>query len=65
MEVATENRVGYKRTKLGWIPKDWNVCLLKDLVEPGRKIRYGIVQPGDFDPEGRYLFLSPRAQKLV
>jgi type I restriction enzyme S subunit len=55
MEVATENRVGYKKTKLGWIPEDWDVCNLKEIVDSDRKIRYGIVQPGEFDPNGRYL----------
>ena len=28
---------------------------LKSLIEEGRKIRYGIVQPGKYDPNGRFM----------
>lgn len=28
----TENKKGYKKTKLGWIPKNWEVVRLKDIV---------------------------------
>ncbi len=28
----TENKKGYKKTKLGWIPEDWEVVRLKDIV---------------------------------
>ncbi|UKN01191.1 restriction endonuclease subunit S [Paracrocinitomix mangrovi] len=55
MGAIVENKVGFKETKLGWVPNDWSVTLLKSLVDPKRKIRYGIVQPGKFDPDGRYL----------
>lgn len=37
------------------IPKCWSVHMLGDLVDSKRSIRYGIVQPGDFDPEGRLM----------
>ena len=30
-------------------------ALLKDLVEEDRKIRYGIVQPGEYDSNGRFM----------
>lgn len=33
METATENKVGYKETKLGWIPKEWEVLRFTDFSE--------------------------------
>lgn len=48
-------RPGYKHTKLGWIPEEWEVKALGKCVEAGRRITYGIVQPGLYDPNGRYL----------
>ncbi len=37
------------------VAKDWEVQLLGKLVDQQRTIRYGIVQPGDFAPEGRLM----------
>jgi type I restriction enzyme S subunit len=34
------------------IPSNWQPIQLKDVVQKGRKICYGIVQPGDFAPDG-------------
>jgi type I restriction enzyme S subunit len=31
MEIMTETKLGYKQTKLGWIPEDWDVLKLKDI----------------------------------
>ena len=28
----TENKKGYKKTKLGWIPEEWVFCSILDLV---------------------------------
>ena len=28
----TENKKGYKKTKLGWIPEEWEECCLKDIT---------------------------------
>lgn len=28
----TENKKGYKKTKLGWVPEDWEECCLKDIT---------------------------------
>lgn len=50
-----EVRPGYRQTEVGAIPEHWDVGLLRDLVEPTRTIRYGIVQPGKHDPNGRYM----------
>ena len=36
MEVIVENKKGYKKTKLGWIPEDWNIKGLKEILEVGR-----------------------------
>lgn len=42
----------FQESPLGRIPKDWECKRLKDLVPPNRRITYGIVQPGEFDPNG-------------
>jgi type I restriction enzyme, S subunit len=46
---------GYKRTEVGVVPEDWDIARLDALVDQSRSIRYGIVQPGKFDPQGRYM----------
>src|SRR4051812_1076465 len=51
MEVTA----GYKQTDVGVLPVHWDVGPLRDLVDPARTIRYGIVQPGNRDPNGRYM----------
>jgi len=45
----------YQQTEFGKVPKDWKLIQLKDIVDPTRSIRYGIVQPGNFDPNGIYM----------
>lgn len=42
--TSNENRPGYKETKLGWIPEEWKVRQLDQIV--AKKIVYGIVQAG-------------------
>lgn len=51
MEVVS----GYKQTEVGVMPEDWRLQRLGDLIDPFRDIRYGIVQPGKYDPKGRYM----------
>jgi type I restriction enzyme S subunit len=46
---------GYKQTEVGVIPEDWALGVLQELVQEGRSIRYGIVQPGNYDPHGRFM----------
>jgi type I restriction enzyme, S subunit len=46
---------GFKKTELGPIPKDWEIARLNELVDQSRSIRYGIVQPGEYDPNGRLM----------
>ncbi|GAB3515893.1 restriction endonuclease subunit S domain-containing protein [Emticicia fontis] len=49
---------GYKNTEIGVIPSDWEVIKLFDIIEPNRSIRYGIVQPGKFEPNGCLMLRS-------
>ena len=42
-----KTKQGYQKTKLGWIPVDWEVRKISDIVQTGRKISYGIVQTGE------------------
>lgn len=41
--------------ELGVLPDDWVISTLDDFVRKESSIRYGIVQPGDYDPEGRFM----------
>ncbi|MCC7014203.1 MAG: restriction endonuclease subunit S [Planctomycetes bacterium] len=40
---------------LGDVPAHWKVLPIHRLVQQGRAITYGIVQPGQGDPKGRYM----------
>jgi type I restriction enzyme S subunit len=40
---------------LGDVPQGWEVFALNRLVQPGRRITYGIVQPGERDENGRFM----------
>ena len=42
----------YKQSELGWIPKEWEVMRLRDIVSHEKPVTYGIVQPGNFAPNG-------------
>ena len=53
-----EVKPGYKQTEVGVIPEDWESCRLADFLDKGRHIRYGIVQPGKFDPAGCFMLRS-------
>lgn len=44
-----------EKTAFGTFPSDWKPRKLSSLLERSRGIRYGIVQPGDYDPSGRYM----------
>jgi type I restriction enzyme S subunit len=37
------------------LPDKWQIKKLKSIIDPKRSIRYGIVQPGDYDPNGRFM----------
>jgi type I restriction enzyme S subunit len=47
-----ENRPGYKKTKVGWIPEEWDTQPLEWITHPGRRIVYGIVQAGPYIENG-------------
>lgn len=53
MEIMAKKAL--KQTELGLIPKDWKVDILNSIIDKKRTIRYGIVQPGKFDPNGKFL----------
>lgn len=40
MDTSTENIVGYKKTVLGWIPIDWNLCKFAHI--PDQKIKWSL-----------------------
>jgi type I restriction enzyme S subunit len=42
----------YKQTQLGWVPKEWEVRLLSEVVDQKRPIVYGILMPGTGVIEG-------------
>jgi len=48
---------GYKKVKLfsgkyEIIPESWDILPIENLVDENRKVTYGIVQPGKYDPNG-------------
>lgn len=53
-----ELRKGYKQTEVGVIPEDWEVTKLSGVIESNRNIRYGVVQPGMYDPNGCLMLRS-------
>ncbi|MGM0575154.1 MAG: restriction endonuclease subunit S [Myxococcota bacterium] len=42
----------FKDSPLGLIPVDWSVHRFADLMQQGRRVTYGIVQPGSYTPGG-------------
>ena len=44
---------------LGDIPKHWGVSRMRRIVQPGRRLTYGVLKPGEYDTGGR---LMVRAQ---
>lgn len=40
MEAILQNKTGYKETKLGLIPKDWEVCSFADIAD--KKVKWSI-----------------------
>ncbi len=50
--LPNEGRPGYKHTKLGWIPEEWEAVPLDSVVSKGKPIMYGIVQAGPHIEDG-------------
>ncbi len=48
----------YKETELGFVPKEWEVRVVKNLLKSNKLITYGIVQPGDYISDGVYMIRS-------
>lgn len=46
---------GYKDAPFGIIPKEWDLVQLNSLIQLDRPITYGIVQPGNYDANGKFL----------
>jgi type I restriction enzyme S subunit len=42
----------FKDSPVGRIPKDWDVCPLKDLTDSRDSITYGVLKPGEYIPDG-------------
>lgn len=60
MSKCNENRQGYKKTKIGWIPKEWVCTALKEskikIIDGDRGNNYP--KQNDFLDEGYCLFLN-------
>ncbi|CAE81065.1 restriction endonuclease subunit S [Bdellovibrio bacteriovorus] len=55
MQDLLSKGIGHSTTiesAVGPVPKSWSIEVLSDLVLKGRKITYGIVQPGSYDERG-------------
>jgi type I restriction enzyme S subunit len=55
---SLEEQDGLKASGVDWvgdIPKHWDALQLRRIVQRGRRITYGIVQPGEPDVSGRYM----------
>lgn len=48
----------YKKTELGRIPVEWEIAELSTVLDVARPIRYGIVQPGEYNPRGALMLRS-------
>jgi len=53
-----ETNPGYKLTEVGVIPDDWKIVRLAELLQEGRNVRYGVVQPGRFVSDGCFMLRS-------
>jgi type I restriction enzyme S subunit len=53
-----EVKFGYKDSEVGIIPEKWEVRRLASVLEQPRSVRYGIIQPGKFDPRGSLMLRS-------
>jgi type I restriction enzyme S subunit len=56
MEATTENKVGYKKTKLGWIPEDWEIQTLKDVCT----FKNGKGHEGIIIENGNYILVNSK-----
>jgi type I restriction enzyme S subunit len=59
MEIVEEKKVGYKKTKIGWIPEEWEI---QKLGEIGITINGLTYSPNDIHPEGTLVLRSSNVQ---
>ena len=51
-EAPAVLQAGYKKTKIGPLPSNWEVVSLEEVADPSAPIRYGVVQIGPDFPGG-------------
>jgi type I restriction enzyme S subunit len=53
--MITETKKGYKKTKLGWIPEEWEYVTLESICS---KIGDGLHSTPKYDEDGEYYFIN-------
>ena len=51
-----ENRPGYKKTKVGWIPEEWNIKTLENVAT----YTNGKAHEGSINPDGKYVVVNSK-----
>ena len=59
MEVIENEKIGFEKTKIGWLPKDWKVVSLGDMGELITGLTYS---PDDIDTSGILVLRSSNVQ---
>ncbi|MBN2738018.1 MAG: restriction endonuclease subunit S [Spirochaetales bacterium] len=59
MSKVNENRPGYKKTKIGWIPEDWEIDKIKDSYLICNNLRYPINVEERKKIQGEYPYYGP------
>jgi type I restriction enzyme S subunit len=49
---------GFKKSEIGVIPEDWLTKPLLKIIDENRHIRYGVVQPGNYESNGCLMLRS-------
>ncbi len=59
MSKRNENKPGYKKTELGWIPKSWNVSCIGSACRIRNDLRLPLSTETRKDIQGRYPYYGP------
>ncbi len=59
MEVILENKKGYKKTKLGWIPEDWEVDTIENTLSIENNFRKPISEELRRSMQGEFPYYGP------
>ncbi|MCB2196982.1 MAG: restriction endonuclease subunit S [Bacteroidetes bacterium] len=59
MQTLNKNRKGYKETKVGWIPVDWEVKTISEAFQICNHLRYPISQEERSKIQGDYPYYGP------